>query len=297
MSAKINVSLVQFNPASLQAAENGLRMCEFAQAEAKQGANLIVFPELSNTGYVEPLVAGQPISDGVGGTLHPGEFAQRLQAAAATVDGPLIEQLRGIAERYKTHIVAGLALRDATQRGVLYNSSALIGPDGLFSVYHKIHLWHCEKLYFTPGRRIDVFDTALGKLGMQVCYDIRFPEITRIMSLKGATIVTSVWAAPFPVGKALADGDIFRHRAYTRATENGIFFLSCNRVGVQAGHEFLGRSLVAAPNGDILAAADNTEETVVRAQLDPALVDEYRCIAPVWLDRRPDVYEEAMADL
>ncbi|MDR3096778.1 MAG: carbon-nitrogen hydrolase family protein, partial [Paraburkholderia sp.] len=216
MSTKINVSLIQFNPASLQAVDNGLRMCEYAEAEAKQGANLIVFPELSNTGYIEPLVAGQPIADG---TLHPSQFARKLHEAAATLDCLLIESLREIAESHRMHIVAGLALRDATQRGVLYNSSVLIGPDGLLGVYHKIHLWHCEKLYFTPGRRLDVFDTSLGTLGMQVCYDIRFPEVTRILSLKGATIVTSVWAAPFPVDKVLPDSDIFRHRAYTRAME------------------------------------------------------------------------------
>jgi predicted amidohydrolase len=294
MKSKINVSLVQFEPEFLHRDANASRMCAFARDEARQGAQLIVFPELSNTGYVEPLAAGEPVYEG---TLTHAQYASRLHEAASTPDGPLIDSLSTIAKEYRTHIVAGLALREPVHGGLLHNASVLIGPTGLIGIYRKIHLWHSEKLYFAPGRRLDVFDTDAGRIGMQICYDIRFPEVTRILGLKGAQIVTSVWAAPWPLGVPLDDDDAFRHRAYTRAMENGVFFLSCNRVGAQGAHRFLGRSVIAAPGGHLLASSSSESECVVRAELDPACIADYRSMAPVWVDRRPDVYEEAMAGL
>jgi omega-amidase len=290
MRRTVKASLIQFEPKPLDATGNGKRMCEYAEREAAAGADLIVFPELSNTGYIEPVAAGLPILDG---RLDTSAYARELHEASATLAGPLVEKLRAIAERYRTHIVSGLALRSAERPGLLHNASALVGPDGLIGVYEKVHLWHCEKLYFAGGRRIDAFETSFGKLGMQICYDIRFPEITRLLSLKGATIITSVWASPYPEGALPKDPDIFKHRAYTRAIENGVFFLSCNRVGRQGGHRFLGRSLVVAPNGGFLAASDHDEEEVIRAELDPKLIEEYRTSAPIWIDRQQEIYDEA----
>jgi omega-amidase len=290
MRKSIKVSLIQFEPKALDANGNGRRMGEHAEREAAAGADLIVFPELSNTGYIEPVAAGLPILEG---RLDTAAYARELHAAATTLEGALIEKLRAIADRFSTHIVAGLALRSAERPGLLHNTSVLLGPDGLVGVYEKVHLWHCEKLYFAAGRRIDAFETSFGKLGMQVCYDIRFPELTRILSLKGATVITSVWASPYPEGAPPKDPDIFKHRAYTRAIENGVFFLSCNRVGRQGDHRFLGRSLVVAPNGAFLAASDHDEEDVIRAELDPKLIEEYRTSAPIWIDRQQQIYDEA----
>ena len=100
-----------------------------------------------------------------------------------------------LAARHRVHLVIGLGLRDPLRVGVMHNASLLIGPDGVLGSYTKVHQWQNEKLFFTGGDRIETFPVFGTRLGMQICYDIRFPEITRILALQGASIVTSVWAS------------------------------------------------------------------------------------------------------
>lgn len=287
MSRKLEVSLAQMDLAPLAPAHNGERLVEIATAEAKAGAGLIVFPELCNTGYVEPLAPGGGFSSGC--ATHA-EYAERLHAASADQDDALIQSLSAIADRHATHIVAGLALRSATQSGVLYNASLLLGPGGLRACYAKAHLWHNEKLYFTPGRSMPVSDIQTARLGMQICYDIRFPEITRCLTLQGAEVITNVWASFRRADEPIEDEGLFHHRAFTRAQENGVFFLSCNRVGQQGDMRFMGRSLVARPDGRILAALDHEKEGVLRTTLDLDEVARYRMSTGILHDRRPEIY-------
>lgn len=287
MNRPLAVSLAQLDLTPLAPAENGKRLIEVATAEAKAGAGLIVFPELCNTGYVEPLAPGGGFPSGC--ATHA-EYAERLHAASASQDDALIQSLSAIADRYATHIVAGLALRSATQPGVLYNASLLLGPGGLRACYAKAHLWHNEKLYFTPGHTLPVCSTQTGRIGMQVCYDIRFPEITRCLALGGAEVVTNVWASFRRADEAIEDEALFHHRAFTRAQENGVFFLSCNRVGRHGDMQFMGRSLVARPDGRILAALDHEKEGVLRTTLDLDEVARYRMSTGILNDRRPELY-------
>lgn len=288
MSRSLEVSLAQIEVAPLAPTENGERMLEIATAEARAGAGLIVFPELCNTGYVEPLAPGQGFPSG---SASHTDYARRLHEAAATPDGSLIQTLSSLADRYRCHIVAGLALRSASRPGVLYNASLLLGPDDQRACYAKAHLWHNEKLYFTPGRTLPVHDTGAVRLGMQICYDIRFPEITRCLTLDGAELVTSVWASFRHDDEPLEDEGLFRHRAYTRAQENGVFFLSCNRAGRQGDMRFMGRSLVARPDGRIQAALDHEKEGVLRTTLDLEEVAAYRMSTGILNDRRPELYQ------
>ncbi|GAA0578822.1 carbon-nitrogen hydrolase family protein [Halomonas salifodinae] len=287
MSRKLEVSLAQMDLTPLAPADNGERLVGIATAEAKAGAGLIVFPELCNTGYVEPLAPGGGFPSGC--ASHT-EYAKRLYAAAADRDDALIQALSAVADHYDSHIVVGLALRSATRSGVLYNASLLLGPGGIHSCYAKTHLWHNEKLYFTPGRSMPVSDIHTARLGMQICYDIRFPEITRCLALQGAEVVTNVWASFRGADDPIEDEGLFRHRAFTRAQENGVFFLSCNRVGRQGDMQFMGRSLVARPDGRILAALDHEKEGVLRATLDLDEVVAYRMSTGILNDRRPELY-------
>lgn len=240
----IRASLVQFDVEPLAPARNFARMADFVAAEAARGADLVLFPELSNTGYVEPLVPGGPF---VSDVPH---FGEALWAACADPAGEEIAALAGLVASTNTCIVAGLGLRDPLRDGVLYNASLLITPEGVAGQYVKVHQWQNEKLYFTPGEGIPVFPALGARLGMQICYDIRFPEITRCLALQGAQIVTSVWASFGPEGQPVADGNLFLHRAYTRATENGVFFLSCNRAGRHGDQRFMGRSCAVGPDGN-----------------------------------------------
>ena len=287
MTEKTKASLVQMDVAALAPTRNLERMCGFASREAADGARLIVFPELANTGYVEPLAPGEPIDPAFG---EHAEYAARLYAASEPPGGPITQALTAIARDHDAHIVAGLSLRDPKLPGVIYNASVLFGPDGVTGIYRKIHLWHCEKLYFAPGDGLEVHRTPLGTIGMQVCYDIRFPEVTRSLTLKGAEIVCSVWASFRKTNAPPDDPDLFKHRAYTRSVENGIFFLSCNRSGTQGGFNFLGRSVVTSPKGTVLAASTTEDEVVIRAEIDLDAVTSYRMSVGVIADRRPTAY-------
>ncbi|UWU73181.1 carbon-nitrogen hydrolase family protein [Bradyrhizobium huanghuaihaiense] len=287
MTSKVSVSLIQFDAKVLEPETNLERMRAAILSEAKTGAQLIVFPELSNTGYVEPLTPGAPFSPDSGGS---DQYAFRLFQAAEPVNGPFITSLCDLARAHSLHVVAGLALRHPVQQGVMLNASILIGPQGVLGVYHKIHRWHLEKLYFIAGQSISVQRTPLGPIGMQICYDIRFPELTRALMLQGAQIVTNIWASFRPKDKPLEDEQIFTHRAYTRATENGVFFLSCNRAGTQGHCAFMGRSVIVAPDGKVLAQSTSEDEDVIRAEIDLDDVARYRSYVGLATDRRTDLY-------
>lgn len=280
----IAASLVQLDVAPLAPEENLRRIGEFIAAEAGRGAQLILFPELSNTGYVEPLVPGGPI---VSTAPHYGEALWR---ACADPRGEEVAALANLAARHGVHLVVGLGLRDPLRRGVMHNASLFIGPDGVVGEYVKIHQWQNEKLYFTGGDRIETFPLFGTRLGMQICYDSRFPELTRILSLQGAGIVSSIWASFGAEDAPVADEGLFIHRAYTRSTENGVFFLSCNRSGTHGGQRFFGRSCATAPDGAVIGALDHDREDVLRVEIDLSLIERYRSFVGIWADRVPSLY-------
>ncbi len=286
LAGHLQVSLVQMDVGVLQPEQNLRRVIAAVHQEAEKGAKLIVFPELVNTGYIEPLTIGAPFSTPVGDN----GYAYALYQAAEPVNGAFITALSELARIHGLHIVIGLAMRHPKLEGGLYNSSALIGPQGLVGIYNKIHRWHLEKMYFIAGDALPVFHTGSGVLGMQVCYDIRFPEVTRAMVLQGAGIITNIWASLAETDGPAVSEDIFLHRAYTRAIENGVFMLSCNRVGVQGHCHFLGQSLIVEPGGKVLARAGGTGEEVIRAELDLSQIVKYRTYTGIFSDRRPDIY-------
>ncbi|MBY6089792.1 carbon-nitrogen hydrolase family protein [Maritimibacter alkaliphilus] len=280
----IHAHLVQFDATPLDPARNFARMAEWITAEARAGAEVILFPELSNTGYVEPLVPGGPILADVP------HYGAALCAACADPAGEEIAQLARLAAELRVTVVAGLGLREARRAGVIHNASVLITPEGIAGTYVKTHQWQNEKLYFTPGDALPVFPALGTTLGMQICYDIRFPEVTRALAVQGAEIVTSVWASFGADGAPVADEGLFLHRAYTRAVENGVFFLSCNRAGLHGDQRFFGRSCAIAPDGTVLGALDHDREDVLRVALDLGAVARYRSFTGIWADHRPALY-------
>src|SRR5690625_788038 len=283
------VSLVQMEVDSLAKENNWAKMEAYVRQEAQAGAKLIVFPELSNTGYIAPFEAGQPVGLGFG---HYSDYARALWAAAEPLQGDNMHRMAVLAQELEVYVVAGLALYDEQVPTRLFNSSALFGPgDGVLAVYHKLHLWGMEKLYFARGERIFVNQLPMATLGMQVCYDIRFPELTRIMALQGAEIITNVWASAYPKDSIPADMGLFVHRCFTRAHENGVYFLSCNQAGSRGDYQFLGHSVVCGPDGNVQAELANFDEGVVRAELDLQKVRDYRASVPLFADRQADLYQ------
>lgn len=285
----IKASLVQMDVIPLSAEKNLRRVRDFIGAEADQGAELIVFPELVNTGYVEPLVPGGCF---VSDVPHYGEA---LVAACADPEGEEVASLVALCHARGVSVVVGLAMRDPVMPAVIRNSSLLITPSGVVGSYTKIHQWHNEKLYFTRGTTIDSFDAVGTRIGMQICYDSRFPELTRVLAEKGATIVTSSWASFGPASVPVVDEGLFIHRAYSRAVENGIFFLSCNRAGRHGDFRFFGRSCAVAPDGKVIGRLDHDREDVLQVEIDLVEVTKYRARVGIWADYAPELYAAARA--
>jgi predicted amidohydrolase len=287
MKAEVKVSAVQFSVEHLQLEKNIERMRTFVAAEAEKGAELIVFPELANIGYIKPTMPGE--------SLDPNESfaecASRYWRAAETIPGPTTEALLELTKKYNVYVVVGMAQQHPTITGTLYNSAVLLGPNGIIGVHHKMHIPLGEKHYFYPGCTSEVFQTELGKIGMLVCYDGRFPELSRILALKGAEIICSGWNISGGFGSVTPDMNSVKYRAYTRAQENGVYFIASSRSGYQGDVYFIGHSAIASPNGTIIASSETIEEDVVRAVLKEEELLNYRCSLNIFRDRRPEMYD------
>lgn len=270
------MSLVQFAPEWLEPEKNALRMADFVDREAgTYGAELILFPELATTGYVDP--------------HSDAEFARRLYAESETIPGPSTAVLGEAARRNSVHVVVGVSQCHASLRDLLYNSAALLGPDGnVVGVHQKVHPCLEEKNYYAPGNTADVFDTPLGRLAINICYDVRFPELARVQALAGAEIIVSLWASFLQPGKVPTDSIV--NRCSTRAMENELFFLACNRSGRENDRVFYGRSAIAAPSGEVICQSETSDEEVLRATLVADDLRSQRAYLTIFRDRRPELY-------
>ena len=224
----------------------------------RAGASLVVFPECALTGYC---------------------FASREEAwpLAECVPGPATEKVAIAARELGCTVVLGMLEKQGEE---LYNAAAVITPDGILGSYRKVHLL-CLGIdrYDSPGDKpFSVFDTPAGKLGVNICFDCSFPESGRVLKLQGAQILA------IPTNWPMAS-DTWAHTAFVRATENHMIVMAADRVGEERGYRFAGHSQIVDPEGRLLASADDTEETVLVAEVDPAFSDRNRVV------RVPGEYE------
>ena len=274
----VKVSLIQFESTWLDREKNAGRMAKFVEEEAtKFGADLLVFPELATTGYLEPHMNK--------------EFAEAFYRASERIPGPTTELLGDVARRHKVHIITGISQLHPRIPHVLYNSAVLIGPDGeVVGIHNKIHAAFEEKNYFICGSNADVYQTALGAIGMHICYDVRFPELARVQALKGAEIIVSIWCASAKEGRVSSDSVVIRCR--TRAYENALYFIGCNRSGRENDRVYYGRSAIADPRGELIASSETDQEEVVRGTLTDSELFEQRTYLTLFRDRRPELYAQ-----
>jgi len=278
----VRVAVVQFDPqVGIQHSQANLEhSLELAREAAINGANLIVLPELANTGYL---------------------FGTRQEAflhAELIPEGPSMQAWLDFARKHQVYLAAGLAERDGVQ---LFDSAVLVGPGGFIGKYRKAHLWNREKLWFTPGNLgFPVFDTPIGRIGLLICWDIWFPEVPRLLSMQGAAIICSLnnwsWTPP-PLfddsGKCMAS-----YLTMTAAHANNVFIAAANRIGEEQGERYLGCSLITGTNGwPIGKVASAVEQTILYADIDLTSARS----APIWnslndlhRDRRVDVYESML---
>ena len=272
--APIRVSCIQFEPVFGAVAQNVARACDLIRAAATDGSALVVLPELANTGYVfetaeEALALGEPVPDGA--------------SSRAWVS---------LARELGIHIVAGITERDGD---TLFNSALVTGPQGYVGTYRKAHLWDRENLVFAKGNLgFPVFDTALGRVGVAICYDGWFPETFRQLALAGAEIVCvpTNWVPmpDQPAGEAAMANVLHRAAAHS----NGILIACADRVGVERGQPFKGQSLIVGPRGWTIAgpaSRDRPETLSAVVDLDEATrAKDLNSFNSVLRDRRADVY-------
>ncbi|MGQ0572310.1 MAG: nitrilase-related carbon-nitrogen hydrolase [Armatimonadota bacterium] len=251
------------------------RTFHFLEEAAARGATLAVLPELCTISY---------------------DFRTHEDVApyAESLDGPSLTGWSQIARETGMHIVAGFPERSGSQ---VYNSAAVIGPNGRIGTYRKAHLYHFERNVFTPGDLgFPVWDTPVGRLGVLICYDLRFAEAVRILLLRGAEIlcVPTTWTdrgKPEPWDSRGWCGA--NYLAAGHAYGNRLWVACANRAGQDGAVRTLGCSAVFASTGMAVAGpASHDRDEVVVANVDPSKSDAGRASAESDLikDRRPDLY-------
>jgi predicted amidohydrolase len=268
---KVNTAVAQIRCVLDDPAANLAHCLDTLRAAAAEGVELVVFPECILTGYMfESLV--------------------EARKAGLDTDGAELTAIADECGRLGTHCVVGFL---ETLGPDLYNSAALVAPDGPCGIYRKSHLpWLGADRHATPGAFDEppVFDTDVGRIGLAICFDLRFPESARTLALAGAEIVAH------PTSSPVQSHVLFDHFSRVRACENRVFLLLANRPDEERGTQFLGRSQIVDPSGAILAEAGD-HEAILTATVDTAeardksiVVDEGRFELPLFEARRPELY-------
>ncbi|ODN72316.1 nitrilase-related carbon-nitrogen hydrolase [Methylobrevis pamukkalensis] len=271
----LGVAAVQFQSALYRPDENRARTLDLIDQAAAAGAKLVILPELSISGY--------------------GIDRDGLEACAEPVDGPTLQAWQAAAARLGIHIAGGFCER---ADGRLYNAAMLVGPDGLVGHYRKLHLFDREKHVFTPGDLgLPVADLPFGKVGICVCYDLRFVEVVRALALKGASIIAvpTAWVGGFDADPFDAMGYIGQARgAILQANLSQVFICCASQPGRRDDVRFLGSSLIVDPWGTVLAGPlDPDREGIALAAIDPSAAKAAQVRSELVRpreDRRTDVY-------
>lgn len=265
----IRAGFFQFSPLFGKIKANVSRVVERL---SEMEADLVVLPELFTSGY---------------------QFTSRREVerlAEEIPGGYTTRRLIALARSKRLFIVAGLPERKGAG---LFNSSILVGPEGFIDVYRKAHLFYEEKLWFSPGNTyLKVWDIGIARVGMMICFDWFFPEVARVLSLKGADIICH------PANLVLPHCP---NAMVTRCLENRVYAITADRIGYEerGGKErlaFIGTSQVVSPSGEVLCRASQDKEEVKILDIDPRearkkAVNRHNDLLK---DRRIDLYAELM---
>lgn len=262
----MKVSFYQFSPEFGNIKHN---LQKILDAVSSVEADLLVLPELFNTGY---------------------QFTSKEEAKSLSEripSGDTANTLIKLSAKKKVYIAAGMA---ENNEGKIYNSAVLTGPDGLIGVYRKTHLFYEEKLWFSPGDTgFKVWQTPIGNIGIMICFDWFFPEGTRTLALRGADIIAHPSNLILP---HCPDAMV------TRCIENRVFAVTANRIGSeQRGDKeklmFIGKSQITSPMGEILyrASGDKEELTVIEIAVEKARDKNLNSFNDLFNDRKKEYYE------
>ena len=231
-------------------ADNSKRAAALIRScHAATGAELIVLPESVTTGFT------------------PGIQRDELWALLSDLPGPLLDPFTEVAAELRTHLVLGTYRRGST-RPVVHNAAAVIGENGtLLGTYHKTHPFGGERVdrggWVTPGDDVLVVDTPVGRIGVIICFDGDYPELSRITAIRGAEIICRPSAL-------LRSADLWELTNRARAYDNHVYVIGANATGVDpSGVIYFGNSMIVTPIAEVVARAAS-HEGWVSARLDPA---------------------------
>ncbi|WP_010587419.1 carbon-nitrogen hydrolase family protein [Schlesneria paludicola] len=267
----MRIAAVQMDFTLADVPGNLARMIEKVREAHAGGAKLVVFPECALTGYVfDSLDEARPYAE--------------------TIPGPSVSAISAVCVEMGVYVVYGMLERDGDR---IFNALALVGPKGLVGSYRKVHLPYLGIDRFTDfgDQPFAVYDIEGVKIGMNICYDGGFPESGRCMALMGADLIVlpTNWPA-----SAVTAADYMTN---TRALENTVYYAAVDRIGVERGVPFIGKSRICDPLGRTMSAADHANDAILYADIDVARarnkhlvreagVNEVNRIA----DRRPEMY-------
>ena len=245
MRDTIRVAAVQMNPRLREKEYNLHKILESVQTAAQEGdADLVVFPECALTGYC---------------------FIDLDEARyeAESIPGPSTELIERTCREMEIHAVVGLLEQEGER---VYNAVAFIAPSGQVEHYRKIHLPYLGvDRFLTPGDRpFRVYDSAVGRIGTNICYDANFPESARVMALQGAEAI--LLPTNWPEGAECTPEFVIN----TRAHENRVNYVAVNRVGTERGFTFIGKSKIVDYTGRTLVEGSADREEILYADLDLA---------------------------
>jgi predicted amidohydrolase len=265
---RLTVGLAQIDPALGDRDRNLERHREWVQQATGAGANLLVFPELSLTGYF---------------------LKDLVPDSAIRLDDPIMRELGALSK--DLDIVVGAVVEEPDHR--YFNASLYFSRGELVHLHRKVYLptygMFDEQRYFAPGDRFRSFKTGFGRAGMLVCEDIWHLSSAYILSLEGVDMIICPSSSPgrgITTDERLGTAESYNLVCRTYAQFLTTFFLYCNRVGFEDGANFWGGSMVIGPNGDIIAQQEDADEALVLASLDLAQVRRERLTNPLLRDER-----------
>jgi predicted amidohydrolase len=262
----LKLALAQLSPV-LCDKEKNLDMMENIVKNSE--SDLVIFGELFLTGYM---------------------CRDNLTKLAEPLDGVSVKGIAKMAKEHDTHIVFGMPERSKEVQGQIFNSAVLVYPNERVERYRKLHLANFgpfeEHLYFARGSELPVFDTGVGKIGMLICFDCFFPELSKIYALKGAEVLACISASPS------STRIFFEKVIVARAIENTLFFTYTNLVGTELNMVFWGGNTVIGPRGDEKAKGEYFKEGIVTSEIDLNELNVAREYRPTIRETRIELFNE-----
>jgi len=255
----ITAAAIQFNVKQGDVDANLFYVREALARVAGEGGNLAVLPEMWSTGFAY---------------RNLNELALRTKV--------ILDELLELSARHKLVIVGSMPEPNGDK---VFNTVFLVDNGTLAGVYRKIHLFSLlgEDQAFSGGDSWLLADTTIGKIGVIICYDLRFPELSRRLALEGAQVlcIPAQWPKPRQ--------EHWRTLIRARAMENQLFVVSCNACGLIGKLDFFGMSMIINPKGDVMVESDEGESEIL-AELDMQIMTDWRAQIPCFKDRRPEFY-------